>query len=74
MASLRRFKEKYGHLDVPRDYVDSHCDIDEQQSKPLKLGIAVSNIRRGAAYSDLFFAAQLDRPDLFGKEKEDVAK
>ena len=74
MASLHRFQEEHGHLDVPRDYVDAYCDSDlskkspvgdggddEHRSKPLKLGVAVANIRRGTAYSDLFFAAQLDR-------------
>ena len=72
MAGLRRFQAKYGHLDVPRSYIDTHDDGSSSgsgssssgggsRSPPLKLGIAVSNIRRGAAYSDLYFAAQLDR-------------
>lgn len=65
--ALLRFRDVHGHLDVPSKYVVS---AEEQAHWPedrygdlhgLRLGQVVSNIRQGNSYSDLFFAAQLDR-------------
>lgn len=65
--ALVRYKELFGHLDVPAKYSVPSSDEEAWPQVTfgdlhgLRLGQAVSNIRQGNSYSDLFYAAQLDR-------------
>lgn len=65
--ALVHYKELHGHLDVPAKYAVPSSDearwprASYGELHGLRLGQVVSNIRQGNSYSDLFFAAQLDR-------------